>query len=592
MAKNFNLAVPNLSRRVAPSPSRRRIPSASILPLHRRRVPSASSPPPTQPRSGPLRLHPLPRFAARLSPRERWTADEHDRFLHALVLFGRVWKRIEAFVVLVTSTQPRPEALPKVSELGLPTPAPHPRRAAVVTDAVTPSDETLIRDVFSHREALGHHDARPPPQRPRPPRCRPPGKNHIKMAPGQNRGRSKPPTAGQFIGLSSSSLAAVGVRTAGRDATRDAGSAYAVRISEHACMQLQLLLRTQPVRPTLAVSACTFACNDDPCMYVLKACIHVLLMTDRTRLPVARHTGAWPRDRRRRRGESDPAVRYLRLMRGGELEGSASAGTLSRGRRLSSFGLGGSAPEQVGGINTTPHTLPLISILPRSQPTPEVPNPRLSKATCSSSPTHHGLLLRPTHPVVVVAETKGETVSLEKPLPVVIGFGSKSLSRRSRAVVSRFPSLVFSRFEGGASLLLLNWVLFVGVNAAFMEKLMARGRTGVDAAVADVANPNSNSHGHGRLHVFMYPDHLVVRKMPEEHSATHVCISFFCTSVKLGERADPRIGRRLAGVAPRRCRDCLMRGGGGGGGGGGEPPPPPPPRGATKRGGDQGSARE
>ncbi|KAF8677012.1 hypothetical protein HU200_046468 [Digitaria exilis] len=190
-----SLAVPNLSRRVAPSPSRRRIPSASILPLHRRRVPSASSPPPTQPRSGPLRLHPLPRFAARLSPRERWTADEHDRFLHALVLFGRVWKRIEAFVVLVTSTQPRPEALPKVSELGLPTPAPHPRRAAVVTDAVTPSDETLIRDVFSHREALGHHDARPPPQRPRPPRCRPPGKNHIKMAPGQNRGRSKPPTA-------------------------------------------------------------------------------------------------------------------------------------------------------------------------------------------------------------------------------------------------------------------------------------------------------------------------------------------------------------------------------------------------------------
>lgn len=70
-------------------------------------------------------------------------------------------------------------------------------------------------------------------------------------------------------------------------------------------------------------------------------------------------------------------------------------------------------------------------------------------------------------------------------------------------------------------LLLLNWVLFVGVNAAFMEKLMARGRTGVDAAVADVANPNSNSHDHGRLHVFMYPDHLVVCKMPEEHSATH-----------------------------------------------------------------------
>ncbi|KAF8675341.1 hypothetical protein HU200_047702 [Digitaria exilis] len=81
-------------------------------------------------------------------PRERWTADEHERFLHALVLFGRDWKRIEAFVVSKTSTQIRSHAqkhFRKAQKLGLPTPAPHPRRAAILADAVTPSHETLIQ---------------------------------------------------------------------------------------------------------------------------------------------------------------------------------------------------------------------------------------------------------------------------------------------------------------------------------------------------------------------------------------------------------------------------------------------------------------
>ncbi|CAN6281623.1 unnamed protein product [Urochloa humidicola] len=94
-------------------------------------------------------------------PRERWAADEHDRFLHALLLFGRDWKRIEAFIATKTSTQIRSHAQKhflKAQKLGIAAPPPqHPRRAAFLGqppasswppawfagDAMTPSDEMI-----------------------------------------------------------------------------------------------------------------------------------------------------------------------------------------------------------------------------------------------------------------------------------------------------------------------------------------------------------------------------------------------------------------------------------------------------------------
>ncbi|CAL4902789.1 unnamed protein product [Urochloa decumbens] len=70
-------------------------------------------------------------------PREKWAADEHDRFLHGLMLFGRDWKRIEEFVATKTATQIRSHAQKyflKAQKLGLGAalPPPHPRRGAVL----------------------------------------------------------------------------------------------------------------------------------------------------------------------------------------------------------------------------------------------------------------------------------------------------------------------------------------------------------------------------------------------------------------------------------------------------------------------------
>ena len=75
------------------------------------------------------------------NPRQKWTADEHDRFLHALVLHGRDWKRIEAFVATKTATQIRSHAQKhflRAQKMGLAVPPAHPRRVGAVRQAQPP----------------------------------------------------------------------------------------------------------------------------------------------------------------------------------------------------------------------------------------------------------------------------------------------------------------------------------------------------------------------------------------------------------------------------------------------------------------------
>ncbi|RRT41843.1 hypothetical protein B296_00057491 [Ensete ventricosum] len=52
--------------------------------------------------------------------RDRWTAEEHERFLDALLLFGRDWKKIEEFVGTKTTIQIVSVGYPSASSRILP----------------------------------------------------------------------------------------------------------------------------------------------------------------------------------------------------------------------------------------------------------------------------------------------------------------------------------------------------------------------------------------------------------------------------------------------------------------------------------------